>query len=131
MREKVKAKVLVALWCPTLCDPIDCNSPGSSVRGILQTSTGVGGHSLSPGDLPNLDSGLLYCRRILYHLSHEGSPNRASYLTIYIYIYMYHSVQFNRSVMSNSLQPCGLKQTRIPCPSPTPGAYSNSCLPSQ
>ena len=87
MREKVKAKVLVALWCPTLCDPIDCNSPGSSVRGILQTSTGVGGHSLSPGDLPNLDSGLLYCRRILYHLSHEGSPNRASYLTIYIYIY--------------------------------------------
>ena len=88
MHEKVKAKVLVTLWCPTLSDPIDCNSPGSSVRGILQTSTGVGGHSLSPGDLPNLDSGLLYCRRILYHLSHEGSPNRASYLTIYIYIHV-------------------------------------------
>jgi len=24
--------------CPTLCDPIDCSSPGSSVRGILQAS---------------------------------------------------------------------------------------------
>ena len=28
--------VLVALSCPTLCDPMDCNPPGSSVRGILQ-----------------------------------------------------------------------------------------------
>ena len=29
--------------------------------------------------------------------------------------------------MSNSLQPHGLQHTRLPCPSPTPGAYSNSC----
>ena len=36
-------------------------------------------------------------------------------------------VQFSRSVMSNSLQPCGLQHTRPPCPSPTPGVYSNSC----
>ena len=28
--------------------------------------------------------------------------------------------------MSDSLQPCGLKQSRLPCPSPTPGACSNS-----
>ena len=30
-------KVLVTLSCPTLCDPKDCNPPGSSVHGILQT----------------------------------------------------------------------------------------------
>ena len=30
-----KVKVLVA-QCPTLCDPMDCSPPGSSVRGILQ-----------------------------------------------------------------------------------------------
>ena len=32
----------------------------------------------SPGDLPNqgLNPGLLYCRQILYQLSHEGSPGR-------------------------------------------------------
>ena len=36
-------------------------------------------------------------------------------------------VQFSRSVVSNSLRPHGLQHTRIPCPSPTPGAYSNSC----
>ena len=28
--------VLVAQLCPTLCDPVDCISPGSSVHGILQ-----------------------------------------------------------------------------------------------
>ena len=37
------------------------------------------------------------------------------------------SVQFSRSVLSNSSQPCGLQHTRPPCPSPTPEAYSNSC----
>ena len=30
-------------------------------------------------------------------------------------------------VVSNSLQPHGLQHARPPCPSPTPGVYSNSC----
>ena len=34
---------------------------------------------------------------------------------------------FSHSVMSNSLQPHGLQHTRLPCPSPSPGACSNSC----
>ena len=38
-----------------------------------------------------------------------------------------YSVQFSRSVMSNSLQPHGLQLTRLPCPSPAPRVYSNSC----
>ena len=38
-----------------------------------------------------------------------------------------HSVQFSCSVVSVSLRPCGLQHSRLPCPSPTPGAYSNSC----
>ena len=37
------------------------------------------------------------------------------------------SVQFSRSVVSNSLQPHGLQHTRPPWPSPTPGVYPNSC----
>ena len=37
------------------------------------------------------------------------------------------SVQFSRSVMSDSLWPHGLQNTRPPCPSPTPGVHSNSC----
>ena len=35
--------------------------------------------------------------------------------------------QFSRSVMSHSLWPHGLQHARPPCPSPTPGVYSNSC----
>ena len=31
-----KVKVLVAQWCPTICNPMDCSLPGSSVHGILQ-----------------------------------------------------------------------------------------------
>ena len=36
-------------------------------------------------------------------------------------------VQFSCSVMSDSLRPHGLHHARLPCPSPTPRAYSNSC----
>ena len=39
----------------------------------------------------------------------------------------FSSVEFSRSIMSNSLQPHGLQHARLPCPSPTPGACSNSC----
>ena len=39
----------------------------------------------------------------------------------------FSSVQFNCSVMSDSLQSRGLQHARPPCPSPTPGVYSNSC----
>ena len=41
------------------------------------------------------------------------------------------SVQFSCSVMSDSLWPHGLQHARLPCPSPTPRAYSNSCPLSQ
>ena len=37
------------------------------------------------------------------------------------------SVQFSRSVISDSLQPHELQHARPPCPSPTPRVYSNSC----
>ena len=38
-----------------------------------------------------------------------------------------NSVQFSHSVVSDSLWPHGLQHARPPCPSPTPGVYSNSC----
>ena len=41
------------------------------------------------------------------------------------------SVQFNRSVASDSLWPHRPQHTRPPCSSPTPGTYSNSCPLSQ
>ena len=37
------------------------------------------------------------------------------------------SVQFSRSVVSDSLRPHELQHTRPPCPLPTPGVHPNSC----
>ena len=39
----------------------------------------------------------------------------------------FSSVQFSRSVVSNSLWPHGSQHTRPPCPSPNPGVHPNSC----
>ena len=43
----------------------------------------------------------------------------------------YEHLLFSLSVVSNSLQLCGLQRTRLPCPSPSPRACSNSCPLSQ
>ena len=45
-------------------------------------------------------------------------------------IYSAQSVQLSLSVLSHSLRPHELQLSRLPCPSPTPRACSNSCLSS-
>ena len=52
-----------------------------------------------------------------------------TYFTLYQGSRFIHlsSVQFSRSVMSDSLQPHGLQHARPPCPPPTPGVNLNSC----
>ena len=45
-----KVKVLVTQSCPTLCDPMDCSPPGSSVHGILWARIW---QCPPPGDLPD------------------------------------------------------------------------------
>ena len=47
------------------------------------------------------------------------------------YMCIYVSVQFSHSVMSNSLRPHELQDTRPPCPSPTLRVYPNPCPLSQ
>ena len=66
----------VAQLYPTLCSPMDCSPPGSSVHGDSPgKNTGVGFHALFQGIFPTQGSnpGLLHGRQILYHLSHQGS----------------------------------------------------------
>ena len=68
---------LVAQSCPILCDPMDCSPPGSSVHGdSLGKNIGMGCHAVLQGNFPTQgwNPGLPNCRRILYHLSHQGSP---------------------------------------------------------
>ena len=105
--------------CPTLCDPIHCSPPGSSVHGDSPgKNTGVGCDDLLQGIFPTqgLDPGLLHCRQILYHLSHQESPTM---------IHRINSVQFSHSVVSDSLRPHESQHARTPCPSPTPGVHSD------
>ena len=69
-----EVKLLVSQWFPTLCDPMDCSQPGSSVHGILQAkNTGVGCHSLLQGIFPTQGSNpdLLHYRQISYCLNHK------------------------------------------------------------
>ena len=63
--------------CPTHCDPMDCSPPGSSVHEDSPgKNTGVGCHDLLQGifQTQGLNPGLPHCQHILYHLSHQGSP---------------------------------------------------------
>ena len=49
----MKVKVSVTQSCPTLCDPMGCSSPGSSVHRIIQART-LEQAFPSPEDLPDL-----------------------------------------------------------------------------
>ena len=69
---------------------------------------------------------------ILVPPSHSGAKGKYHLLSSYSVqgaapASSHRSVQFSHSVVSNSLQPHELQHTRLPCPSPTTRAYSNSC----
>ena len=81
-------------------------------------NTRVGSHFLLLGIFPTQWSnpGLLHCRQILYSLSHQGSPMYPQF----------SSVQFSRSVVSDSLRPHESQNARPPCPTATPRVHSDS-----
>ena len=65
--------------CPTLCDPMNCNLPGSSVHGILQARTlewvaMPSRGSSQPRDQTHISSVSCTGRWALYHQHHLGSP---------------------------------------------------------
>ena len=65
---------LFAQLCPTLCEPMDCSPPGSSVHGDSSgKNTGVGCHALHQGIFLTQESnpGLQHCGQMLYRLRHQ------------------------------------------------------------
>ena len=68
-------------------------------------------------------------------LQSEHFESKGYFLSYYFCYYFYScisvnwisSVQLGHSVMSDSLPPHESQHTRPPCPSPSPGLYSNSC----
>ena len=72
-----KSESEVARSCLSLCEPMDCSQPGSSVHGIFPgKNTGVGFNFLIQGLLliQGSNLGLPHCRQTLYHLNHQGIP---------------------------------------------------------
>ena len=58
---------------------------------------------------------------------HHPSVTCFSYLLTIPLPLQFSSVQFSRSVASDSLRPHELQHSRPPCPSPTTGVHSDSC----
>ena len=77
LRECMPAKSLQS--CPTLCDPVDCSPPGSSVHGILQArilewvAMPSSGGSSPPRDRTQVSYVSCIGRQVLYHLGRPGS----------------------------------------------------------
>ena len=78
MTSLMKVKLLVAQWCLTLCDPMDCSLPGFSVHGIVQATIlewvaiPFSRGSSQPRDGTWVS---LHCRQIVDCLRHQGSPH--------------------------------------------------------
>ena len=80
--EYVLCVYLVASVVSESLQPMDCSPPGYSVHGDSPgKNTGVGCHVLLLGIFPTqgLNPDLPQCRRILYRLSHQGSPFPSEY----------------------------------------------------
>ena len=133
-----KCEVLV-LSHVQLCNPMDCNLSGSSVHGILQTRilewVAI---PFSRGSSPSRDHTLVscICRQIPYCLGHQESPagdrrKQEATKEPTKQLRIEESVQFNRSVVSDSLQPHESQHARPPCASPTSGVHQISCSLSQ
>ena len=80
LRTALGTVCLTTQLCPTLCDPVDCSPPGSSIHGdTLGKNPGVGSHFLFQGIFltQGWNPGLPHCRQILYHLSYQGRPRQS------------------------------------------------------
>ena len=86
--------------CPTLCDPMDCSPPGSSVHGISQAGYWSGLPFPLPGELPDpmVKPSSPALAGTFFTTESPGKPN----------YHMYCCCCFSCSVMSDSLRPCGL-----------------------
>ena len=114
--------VLSHSLCPTLWGPVDCSPPGSSVHGIFQARILEWVTISSSRDLPDpgIESRSPELQADSLLVSHLGSP-----------FWVFSSVQFIRSVLSDSLWPHELQHARAPCPSSIPRVYPNSYTLSQ
>ena len=118
---------LVAKSCPTLCDPMDCSPPGSSVRGISQVRTLEWiAISFCRGSSQPRDQTLTSCisKRILYHWATIGLPHTCTHTHTYTHTHLhtYIHTQIWRSKVR-----CGRRGSQGP-DDESPGSLTRTCL---
>ena len=112
---------LVTKLCPTLWDPVEYSPSDPSVHEISQARIPewvVISFSMRSSQLRYQTRISYIGREILYCWITREAPKG-------------YSVQFSRSVVSDSLWPYESQHTRPPCPSPTPGVHSDTRPSSQ
>ena len=93
------------------------------VHGVIKSQTRLNywAHAHTDTYLQDIKKSLLY---LIYNVVLLSGVRQSESV---IHISTLFSVQFSCSIMSDSLWPHGLQHTKLPCPSTTPGTYSNSC----
>ena len=127
---------LFVSWDIHLLLPLDFDAPGSWTLGLRL------GHTSLPTEFSCLQTGAELYQQLFFFSSLWMANCRTSqppcqqepisminfYVCICVCVWF---SQFSCSVVYDSLQPHKLQNTRLPCPSATPGACSNSCPSSQ
>ena len=120
--------MLVAQSCPTLCDPMDCSLPGSSVLCPWDSpgkNTGSGSHFLLREIFPiqEWNLGLLHCRQILYYLSHHGKGIVSKMWQVLFINILNHSTNMFKLLRTKEgiSESCALLETQF-CNHKTPGS---------
>ena len=107
--------------CPTLCDPMDCSPPGSSVHGILQARMleWAAMPSSRGSSWPRDQTHVSYVswvsnihRQVLYHQCHLGSPFLfISYTYILLDLYIHYKKDTKKWEKNDLRIKINLKQT--------------------
>ena len=114
-------------------NPIDRGDWWATVHGVTNSRTGLNNWAFTYGNntVPNLHY-LCVLKNDFNLRENQSWKENILVKPVYFLVSLEANlVQFRHSVMFNSLQPDGLQHARLPCPSPTPRACSNSCPSSQ
>ena len=116
----------VAQSCPTLCNPVDCSLPGSSIHGIFQARVlEWGAISFSRGSSwPGDWTWVTHYRQTFYHLSHQRSQESIKESSILRWNNLYvefgqalleikQEIKYTFSVMQRLRPPWWLSQWRV------------------
>ena len=129
-RDRLPTPVFLGFPCGSACKEFACNAGDMGSIPALGRSPGEGkSYPLQYSTLENPTDCIVHgVTKSWTQLSdfHFHNKKKSYYPDITGPFCQVGSVQFSRSVVSNSLQPHESQHARPPCPSPTPGVHSNS-----